>query len=241
MDNEINYKKSSIYGEYIKPYLDAFWQLIYPEGTGCIICKGSIETNNYSICNACFNRIVFYTPTSWMQITTSKPFTTRVFSVIKYSNSSKQIIYRFKYNHETFIAKIMANMMIDYISKLDITFNALVAVPLHHTRQKIRGFNQADLLSKYISKGYNIPNIEKSLIRVKNTKVMHHLSREERRTNIAAAFQVINSNEIANKDVLLIDDIVTTGATIEACCRALINAGAKSVTALTFARRTKEV
>ncbi|WP_176759032.1 ComF family protein [Alkaliphilus peptidifermentans] len=234
-------KINSFYVNYIKAYGDAFWEIIYPEGITCVICKKSIYKEKYSLCKDCYSKIAFLDTGIWIQTSAIREaIPIRIFSVVKYNNASKKIIYRLKYNQETFMARMMAEMMMDYILKAGIMFNCIVAVPLHKKREKERGFNQAYLLAKYLSKGCNIPCIKNNLIRIRDTKVMHHLSRQSRQKNVEEAFYILDPVEFANKEILLIDDIVTTGATVEACCKILIEAGASSVKVLTLARRTKE-
>jgi len=130
----------------------------------------------------------------------------------------------------------MGSMMADKLKKEGFSTDIILPVPLYKQKEKERGFNQATLLCQYISKEMNIPFNIHTLIRVKNTKVMHSLTKKERQENVADAFKVVDNGVIMEKDIVLIDDIFTTGATVNACSQLLLSNGAKSVTVLTFAR-----
>jgi ComF family protein len=111
----------------------------------------------------------------------------------------------------------------------------LVPVPLHHQRLKQRGYNQAELLSGVIGHYLELPVIT-ALKRVKNTHPQFDLPREKRFSNIRAAFDASKEVDLSGKRLLLVDDIYTTGATVNECCRALLLAGARSVNIFTLAR-----
>ncbi|KAB3526651.1 ComF family protein [Alkaliphilus serpentinus] len=230
------------YSNYIKPYINAFWELLYPVGISCIACKGPLGGNEkYSLCPSCYDKIHFFHKGRWIQIPSIHDNSfIRVYSPTAYDEITKKLVARLKYNNETYLARIMAEIMMDYLYKEELYFTTIVAVPLHASKKISRGFNQAFLLAEYISKLSKVPNIEKGLSRHKNTKAMHLLTKEERRKNVEDAFIIRNPKEFYNQHILLIDDIVTTGATLESCNKALVEAGAASVTAITFARRMKE-
>ncbi len=114
--------------------------------------------------------------------------------------------------------------------------DALLAVPLHPKREKQRGFNQACILAKELSKLMNIDYQEKALVKVKNVMPQTSLEAKERRKNVTNAFQAAKNAEIKEKTFVLLDDVYTTGATIQECSRILKKAGAKDVRALTIAQ-----
>ena len=128
--------------------------------------------------------------------------------------------------------------MINFIDKysLDIEqFDYLTPIPLHPTRKRERGYNQSLLLAYKISKTYNISLNINFLIKTKNTKNQSLLSKKERWTNITGAFKIKNSNEVKNKSILIIDDLLTTGATSSEAAKVLKSAGAKTVGVFTLA------
>jgi len=113
---------------------------------------------------------------------------------------------------------------------------AIVPVPLHPKREKIRGFNQAQIIAKELAKYKGIELLEKKLIRVKNIPPQTSLEASERKKNVRGAFAVKNGESLKGKIILLVDDVYTTGATIKECSLALKKAGAREVRAITLAQ-----
>jgi len=112
----------------------------------------------------------------------------------------------------------------------------IVPVPLHKSRERARGFNQAFELSKPLANMAQIPVLANLLSRVRPTKIQAGLSRRERRMNVAGAFVLSRSKTIEDKTVLLVDDVFTTGATLNECAKILRRNGARRVNVLTLAR-----
>ena len=108
-------------------------------------------------------------------------------------------------------------------------FDAIIPVPLHKTRSKTRGFNQSELLAKDISDFYKVPVLRDILVRVKKTAPQFGLKKAQRHKNVEGAFAVNAPYRISGRTILLIDDIMTTGATANECERTLFAAGAKQV------------
>jgi competence protein ComFC len=119
---------------------------------------------------------------------------------------------------------------------LEYPVDVMVPVPLHIRRLRERGFNQALLLVKELSKRAGIPYQERVLRKIKDTPVQITLKKRERSKNLKGAFQVQDQEAIKGKTVVLVDDVYTTGATVNECSRALLAAGAKQVAVLTVAR-----
>lgn len=105
----------------------------------------------------------------------------------------------------------------------------IVPVPIHHLKKAERGYNQSDFIAKGLSKSLGIPYSTKLIKRTRYTESQTGLLINERAENVAEAFKVRNSKKIAGKNFLLVDDVITTGATTLECGRALVNAGANSV------------
>ena len=113
----------------------------------------------------------------------------------------------------------------------------IIPVPLHPRRQQSRGFNQASILARGLSKGLGLPLDEVSLVRVSSTeKYRAGLDSKGRRDTVTGAFEVRHPRLIANEDILLVDDVFTTGATVSACAETLIAAKARNVFVLTIVR-----
>jgi ComF family protein len=161
-----------------------------------------------------------------------------MYSVFMYKEKARDLILKFKYSGKMFLAKDFGAQMADKFKQLPFydKIDCIVPVPLNIVRRIKRGYNQAELLSREISKLTQKPVIRRSLYRKKMTKPQFKLSKEERIKNIKGSFFVKNKERIRNKTILLIDDIITTGATVSACAAALKKSGAKKVYVLSLAR-----
>lgn len=147
-----------------------------------------------------------------------------------YSAAMKQSMYAFKYNNRREYASYYAEVIYEryYNTIKNWDCDAFVPVPLHRSKYLKRGYNQAEVLAKELSKRFNLPVDSDALIRTKNTRPQKELNDTERKNNIEKAFQtVINSLEY--KKVILVDDIYTTGATINECAGVLRRAGVENV------------
>lgn len=154
----------------------------------------------------------------------------------KYETPIPEMISALKYDGFVEISELLGELLYEKYNKSISDADAiLVPVPLHKDKEKQRGFNQSVLLSKYLSnQSGNI--ICPCLVRIRNTRTQVGLHRKERIRNISGAFRAIESIELSGKTVILIDDVITTGATLFECGRCLKQAGAKKVIALVVAR-----
>jgi ComF family protein len=125
--------------------------------------------------------------------------------------------------------------LVEYQVSNRLPADVIVPVPLHPDREAERGYNQAGLLARALAEQVGLPIREDGLMRVRATSPQVTLNAKERQSNVAGAFRV-GKGHIAGKRVLLIDDVCTTGATIEACAQALKAEGAQSAWGLTVAR-----
>ena len=155
----------------------------------------------------------------------------------------KNLIKRFKY--EPFVkelAKDLASLIIAHFQLLDPPPNfgggdyVLVPVPLEKRKLKWRGFNQSEEIGKEISKFLNIPLINDILFKIKETPPQVELSEKEREENIKEVFIIRNREKILGKKILLVDDVYTTGSTMEECSQVLKKAGATEVIGIVIAR-----
>lgn len=232
---------------------DALLDLIYPPYTNCILCNRSLNIKGkYSICEECYHDISFITenccekcskPFSMAEdiricgdCSNGKHFFQRALSVAEYHGGIKKLVLSFKYYDATYLSRYIAEMMMEVFQREELTADIIMAVPLHSKRERKRGYNQAHLLGRYISKKLGIVYYKNHLIRIKDTDVLHNLSKKDREKIMQDAFQILNKKSIKDKEILLIDDIFTTGTTANGCSKVLMEAGAKEVTVLTFAR-----
>ncbi len=147
----------------------------------------------------------------------------------------RQAIHVYKYRPMMALGGPLAKWMVACVRKVE-HLDVVMPVPLHASRLRKRGFNQALLLARGASREYSIPLVYDNLIRVRPTRPQVELSGKERAANVTGAFGLRRGGDVEGKRVLLIDDVLTTGATMNECSRTLRDAGAEAVVALTLAR-----
>jgi ComF family protein len=157
-------------------------------------------------------------------------------SPFRFEGVIRQAIYELKYRNLRAIAKLLARLLGDYLVSNPVPGEILVPVPLHPKRLRERGYNQSRLLAQELGKLTNLPVVDDCLVRQRHALPQARTSTvAERRSNVADAFSC-RDQRLRGKQVLLIDDVSTSGATLDACARALKGAGAISVWGLVLAR-----
>ena len=155
-----------------------------------------------------------------------------------FNTSSRALVHALKYKGADYVASYMGHLMAQRYSRLPELAEAeiVIPVPLYPSRARKRGYNQSELLARAFAQEMQLPCSVASLIRVRDTQSQTKLGRKGRLENMTGAFACTQPQEVHNKTVLLIDDVATTGATLEGCALALRQAGARRVIAYTFAR-----
>jgi ComF family protein len=154
-----------------------------------------------------------------------------------YEGSLRGAIHRWKYEGKTYLTPFFAEWMEEGLNRHwgPHSLDLLIPVPLHTQRLRERGFNQALLLVKELSRRTGIPYRKTILQKKKPTIPQVNLSGTEREKGLRGAFQVIGKEELLGKSVLLVDDVYTTGATVNECSKVLLRGGAERVNVLTLA------
>jgi len=148
----------------------------------------------------------------------------------------RHAVHQFKYSNFKALAFPMAQLLAEYWENNSMEVEVIVPVPLHHRRLRERGYNQAALLAQELGRLINLPVEENTLFRLQDTSAQVKVSNAEaRRLNVTGAFACYDE-VLEGKRVLLIDDVCTTGATLDACAAALNRTGVTSVWALALAR-----
>lgn len=156
-------------------------------------------------------------------------------SPFRFEGVIRQVVYQLKYRNLRALAPSLAGMMSDYFASNPVPAEVLVPIPLHRKRLRERGYNQSSLLAEELGKLTGLPVVENCLVRSRHASPQVRApTLAERRANVAGAFTCL-SPSLSNKQVLLVDDVSTSGATLDACARALKEAGAASVWGLVFA------
>ncbi len=150
----------------------------------------------------------------------------------------RQVVQRFKYGRKVSLGRPLGRLMARGCSEFlqGCVLDSIIPVPLHPKRLRWRGFNQAVILAREVSRLYQVPIDPFILVRSRETPPQTQLREEERRKNVRHAFTVNPERPVQGKTLLLVDDVYTSGATVNECCRTLIRAEAKAVYVLTLAR-----
>ncbi|MFH0919032.1 MAG: ComF family protein [Fibrobacterota bacterium] len=160
---------------------------------------------------------------------------TRHFAAFEFDDRLKRIIHFLKYDHKRTVGErlgqlLYARVPVSFLENVD----GIVPVPVHPTRWRERGYNQAEVIAGVVAGGAGIPLMTDALRRVRSTRTQTKLKKTERIDNIEAAFQA--RERLDGRTLIVFDDIYTTGSTSDACTRALLGAGAKEVRVMTVAR-----
>ncbi len=159
-------------------------------------------------------------------------------SAFVFNTSSRALVHALKYAGADYLARYMGGLMAKRFARYPelAAAEVVMPVPLFPRRGRKRGYNQSELLARFFAPQVGLPVQTKALVRVRNTVSQTKLGRAGRLQNMAGAFACRRPEWVKGKTVLLIDDVATTGATLEGCAAALKAAGARRVLAYTFAR-----
>ena len=226
----------------ISSIFSAFSHLLYP--SLCFGCGDNEIGEHEFICIHCLSSL----PYTQFEKTRNNPIEKLFWgrTNIKFASSTfyyveqtplQQLIHQVKYKEQQklgiYLGTAMGNLLNPVFSEHEV--DLLIPMPLHPKKLKKRGNNQASLLCDGISKTTGRNYDEEVLVRTENTGTQTKKSRIERWENVNAVFSVNDSNKIRDKHILLVDDVITTGASTEACAQTLLNAGSKSVAVCSLA------
>ncbi len=160
-------------------------------------------------------------------------------SIFKYEGIIKNRLINYKFNDKIYIYKSFVNFILKNkkVCKFLKSYDIIIPVPIHFNRKITRGYNQSAVLAKEIAKKCtNLKYIDNVLYKKVNNKPQSTKNKEERKNNVIGVYYAKNENEIYNKKVLLLDDIFTTGSTVNECARVLKTVGVKNVDVFTIAK-----
>jgi ComF family protein len=226
--------------------------LVYPPT--CTICSAAVGSDEY-LCGECEAKLSRIVPPFCAKC--SEPFDGAITTVFSCANCchrvlhfdaaisayrsrgiARHVILNFKYGRQFHLRHVVSGWLIAALddSRIrDRKFDAVVPVPLHPARQRERGFNQAALLAERVSEHTGVP-VRPALQRIRFTTTQTAFDRTERIQNLRDAFRLRKNADVRRLDVLLIDDVLTTGSTLSECARVLKENGARSIYAATAAR-----
>ncbi|MFQ5868413.1 MAG: ComF family protein [Candidatus Zixiibacteriota bacterium] len=224
---------------------------IYPQR--CPVCQVTLSSGRELMCQNCMFRfrekkrlLEPYCPSCKRQSPSlsdgcgceeSDQALEAVFSLGVYDEEMKALIENFKYKRKrrlgSFLSEVLSERLLNSAEFPRADF--IVTVPLHKRKLRERGFNQSEAVAGQLSEKLGIPVLSDSVIRKRNTRTQTGLSREERRKNVKGAFKLTGKVDLEGRRLLLVDDVLTTGATMSECARTLKSAGAERIWGATLA------
>ena len=218
-----------------------FFSLLYPNL--CCACGDKLLKSEKAICLKCKYEFPYLGLTHLKDNSVTKVFWGRVpleygISLIAFNKGHKiqNVLHEIKYNNHTTAAEELGEMIGEIINSFSVSdVDFLIPVPLHPKKLKTRGYNQAELIANGISLSTQIPVLTNTVIRNAYTETQTKKRRMERWDNVAAVFELNSQNNLTDKHVLIVDDVLTTGATLEACANVILKAGIKKLSIATVA------
>jgi len=214
-----------------------FANLVYPNT--CLGCGSVLVLGENHLCTSCLTNLPF---AGFEQNPSQHPTAIKfygkippadIFCLLKYKrgNLSQKLIHQFKYNRKKELGLIFSELQVKRFKSNGntIDWDFIIPIPLHPLKLKTRGFNQSEVYAKHLAEKLNIQLRNDVLIRSKPNKVQALLNRNNRYENVKSIYSSTQKVDIRGKSVLLVDDVITTGATLEVCTHLLLEGGAKKV------------
>ncbi len=239
----------------LRRFLNTLTDIVYPKA--CLICKkklrdiacvdnlvclecwGKIKKNPPPFCRSCGRHLE---KPIYRNIcppcVRRQPHFDRAFSPCVYEGTIKELIHAFKYQGKDYLGPTLTRLMTEFIEEYNLPMDILdlvIPVPLHKVRLREREFNQAQILSGHIARKFGKNDSHDSLKRLRLTKTQTELEMDERLLNVKGSFVTVKNEAVKGKNILLVDDVLTTGATCSEAAYALKDAGANIVFVLTLA------
>ncbi|MDD2445988.1 MAG: ComF family protein [Clostridia bacterium] len=226
----------------IKKFSKIILDIIYPTDIKCIFCGDELDRTNYECtCKSCLPKLPYNNKQicdcCGVSIDSVSPICNECHSKnppyyiarapFEYADKIKNIINNFKYNNAKYLAKPLSQFMAKEYYKHNFNCQLIVFTPLSKEKLKERGYNQAELLANELAIILNLLIRKDIVIKVKKTLSQTTLNHAERKLNLENAFKIIDKKAVKNKNILLVDDVFTTGATITAISNLLKKSGAK--------------
>ena len=210
-------------------------EVIVDVGAFCPPCWGNMDWLGNEGCQRCGLPLVGTEADTCARCLADPPKLDRIRAAVAYDELPRSIALRLKYGRKVGLARTMARYMAPLKGAWDDDA-LLIPVPLHRWRLWGRGFNQSILVARELARSWHLPAEHGVLRRTKRTQPLKGLSHQQRRKAVSGAFHVADGNILAGKTVVLVDDVLTSGSTAEACARALRQAGAARVELICWAR-----
>lgn len=237
-----------------KEFFDRLLAIVYP--LDCFICGERIDHKEHDpLCSDCFGKIrkiyppfcakcgtplsAELTPVNICAECRGKHYSfDRAWASTSYEGIMRSCIHSLKYGRHISLGNLLSRILIDFAHRyMDINlFDCIIPVPLHNTKLREREFNQSRLLAQPLAESFNKKLLLNKLIRIKYTLPQSELTSRDREENVRGVFSVNDPQSVKDKNILIVDDVFTTGATLNECASVLKKNGAGRIEVLTLAR-----
>lgn len=207
--------------------LGALSNIIFPNL--CVGCNGVLLKAENQLCTFCidhFPETGFHLvsgndleKTFWGRVRLERAFS---FLIFRKKGIVQTLLHELKYANNPELGILLGRLYASKLKQAGITFDAVVAIPLHASKQKLRGYNQSDCFAQGLSEVFNCAHLTSSVKRNRSTETQTRKDRIQRWDNVDTVFEVVEPEGIKDKKILLVDDVITTGATIEACAQSIL-------------------
>lgn len=207
--------------------LDRIIDFLFPNYCG--ICGKKI--NERYTCEKCLNILECYREKVFSNTKNQNSYE-QLLCLFEYNGIIKDKMLQYKFKNKKYLSRMFGELLASGVKKHNIVADMIIPVPISKRRLQERGYNQCEYIAKFFSKISNIQLEKNCLIKIKDNPKQSTLSAISRITNVMDAYKVLNVEKIFDKTIILLDDIYTTGATMNECAKVLKKAGAKKVIAL---------
>lgn len=215
-------------------FIDRLQHMIFT--SKCLFCNELLHYNEF-VCDKCINEIVQLPEDRCCSclekdcVCLGKYYFSYLISPFIYEDKVKDAVIDMKFNGLGYNAKAFSKVIFKKLNKFKYKkeIDLVVEVPMYYTKRWHRGYNQSELIAKYLSDEMNLRYYKRIITKIKNTKEQNKLSYNLRVNNLKDCYKIFDSSKIKGKTVLLVDDVFTTGSTVNECSKVLLENGAKKV------------
>ena len=210
----------------------------------CSACRGALEQNSQLICARCAVKL----PRTGYHLDPENPIAQRFFGLLPVSHALaylhfskggmvQELLHQLKYKGQFGVGELLGRWYGRELREVGLAeeWDVIIPIPLHPRKQKRRGYNQSDAIAFGLASTLKIPAITDAVVRQQSTDTQTRKNRSERYKNMSGVFAVRQAEAIAGKRILLVDDVMTTGATLIACGEVLMKSGARTLSVATLA------
>ncbi len=234
----------------LKKIKNKILQILAPENIKCLCCGRDLFDGEVGFCEKCLPNVPFNNGKTCIRCGVAiygeenycshcafeKNYFEKAYSVFKYEGEVKRLILKMKFYNKAYICNVFAQYLVWMADRQKLRYDVVCYVPMTKKSQRRRGYNQSLLLAEAFCDILQNNSFCHALTKVKETVPQEHLTRKQRKENPVGAFSA-DKNKVSGKTVLLIDDVKTTGATLNECAKALKKAGATQVNCITVCSR----